>query len=591
MVPIQCAKCRGPSWKPNTCTHCTPFFRLSVDIQIVLFSLLAVVDPPSTPQLSNYNKSGYVPPEDDASTAQQSLRRGNASGITKGSLGFVRLSHVCKTWRDILLSMKRVWADNIGVLPLATSDMLVRAGACPLTVTLCQDTNLDVHGLPVNRVAEAPIVRAVHGILLKPRSATTEVELTHLLHVLFPYENTLERMDISIMSPDKRSILDDQSSTTLLHPLSLRNLFITPPRSSLRHLSITFEAAGEESDATFDEVIGLLDMLQCCGPTLRNLELIHCYVEGMTPEGDPINLPVLQQLVVGGSPRTLFDVTEFAYPSTCDVAIHDLGDEVVLNGPPGTPGTIFHHALRSFSDEIIARTGSYGFVFNTLPGENNFVSVRALSSTSLAGRGELFVDLPDIGQRRLYFDTLFMEDLQEDIFSPLSRTLETDARDWDPSALNSVEVVSVVRTDNERCYQKKGSDDARFVFSQMSALRVLHLQGVDDQIIKDVCYEFAGERGGEEIRTLPSIQVLRLSPGYSGPPINLNRFCIRLAHRFVGDLDGERPRPLASLIVDAGVQFNVGIEKQMLMAQWLKLVGAAEKVYWNEYDICVPESE
>lgn len=55
-----------------------------------------------------------------------------------GTLGFIRLGHVCHQWRSILLDCPDIWAANVGTLPLGFDKMLQRAGQRPLTV--CSNT-------------------------------------------------------------------------------------------------------------------------------------------------------------------------------------------------------------------------------------------------------------------------------------------------------------------------------------------------------------------------------------------------------------------------------------------------------------------
>ncbi|KZV62758.1 hypothetical protein PENSPDRAFT_758481 [Peniophora sp. CONT] len=55
--------------------------------------------------------------------------------IQKGSLGWVRMTHVCRAWRATLLDARHLWAQNIGVLPKALLTFLERAGpAAPLSI-------------------------------------------------------------------------------------------------------------------------------------------------------------------------------------------------------------------------------------------------------------------------------------------------------------------------------------------------------------------------------------------------------------------------------------------------------------------------
>ncbi|KZV75216.1 hypothetical protein PENSPDRAFT_103156 [Peniophora sp. CONT] len=46
-----------------------------------------------------------------------------------GQLGWIRLTHVCRSWRTLLCSTSKAWADCLGILPAAIEDTLSRAGS------------------------------------------------------------------------------------------------------------------------------------------------------------------------------------------------------------------------------------------------------------------------------------------------------------------------------------------------------------------------------------------------------------------------------------------------------------------------------
>ncbi|KZV65357.1 hypothetical protein PENSPDRAFT_132665 [Peniophora sp. CONT] len=52
-----------------------------------------------------------------------------------GQLGWIRLTHVCRSWRSLLLNTPKHWADSFGLLPAASKEILQRAGnRFPVTI-------------------------------------------------------------------------------------------------------------------------------------------------------------------------------------------------------------------------------------------------------------------------------------------------------------------------------------------------------------------------------------------------------------------------------------------------------------------------
>jgi hypothetical protein len=62
------------------------------------------------------------------------------------TLGWLKMGHVCYSWRGRILAMQSLWAGSIGSIPLALDEMLVRAGPCAL-INLHLRDDLDVFRL------------------------------------------------------------------------------------------------------------------------------------------------------------------------------------------------------------------------------------------------------------------------------------------------------------------------------------------------------------------------------------------------------------------------------------------------------------
>ncbi|KZV73125.1 hypothetical protein PENSPDRAFT_663302 [Peniophora sp. CONT] len=549
---------------------CAAFSRFPLEIQEIIFLWSVVIDPPvSALRRRKSRKPLHAPSDvDNSSDSDSEIYRLRSSSKrdepqdVPGSLGFVKISHVCSMWRAILLSMKRVWAENIGVLPRATTDMILRAGSYPITITL-QDLalrdNFDEYLTP-----KAPVIRGIRGTFSKANPNHLRTFASGLLH------STLEVVDLSVMDCRARR-LDDAVCTPSLRCLRLQNIFIPFITGSLKYLAITFKSS-KASHTALSIPIFLSMLRNCCG-ALQELKLIHCFGLDFTPWAEPIQCPVLQSLDVGGYSSTLLDTFQdcFAYPSTCDVAFHALTDHGVRFGEPHNA---LCRALRIFSDEVTARSGSYGFEFNTLLGETPYISVRPLSSESSTGQGDLFIKHAGLGFRRVYFDPAETQD-GADVFEALEYALYCGDHGPNLSALGKLRVLSVIHTDPT----DRRRDGKKQVLRKMSELRVLHLHGFDRDTMFDIC----GTSGRAMEPILPNIEVLRISAGYpSAPPIHLGLFCTCLWRRAERGQPKGQPYTLPSLIVAHNVEFDVSLEEQKLEVEDMKEKRWVEKVVWKE---------
>lgn len=544
----------------------------------MIFAFVAILDPPVTPlrwcRARKPLPGSYEEDElsdSDVEAYGEYLLGPLREADAKGSLGFIRISHVCTAWRSILLSMRRVWADNIGILPLATTDMVARAGTYPLTVSLGL---FSLHGVDINDLIEAPAIRAVHGTISKYNRSS------HCIHALLSSMrrgtsawHTLETVDLSVHGSEPRPKTKTLHTPSLCY-LSMQNFFFRFFAPSLQHLTITFRSSRDGVLAM--SMISLLSMLRSCRLTLRELKLLHCFAPDFMPSDstDPIALPSLRRLDVGGYSVSLLGSVQrcLTYPATCDVAFHALSD--FSRGEDATSDLVLHRALRIFSDEVLSRTGSYGFGFNTLDNDTPFISVHALSPESSSGQGELFIALPDLGARRVYFDSKYIK--KSDVFYALSvwHTL-IPAPNLDFSALGDVRVLSVVHTSRTRNCQGATYE----VFYKMPALRVLHLHGLGD----DIMFQLASGHNGQVV--LPDLQVIRLSAGHPmARPVSLALLRISLCTRAAADasLPEGQVRPLPRLIVDRDVEFDKSVEEENLTVEFMKEEGSVDEVYWKQ---------
>ena len=90
--------------------------RLSDDVLRELFDTVADIDPPRT----------SFHDDDDSDTED-------------GSLGWIRMTHVCRRWRRIGLDMSVLWARIICMFPAGVKTIAQRTKATPLTLHFRDD--------------------------------------------------------------------------------------------------------------------------------------------------------------------------------------------------------------------------------------------------------------------------------------------------------------------------------------------------------------------------------------------------------------------------------------------------------------------
>ncbi|KZV77403.1 hypothetical protein PENSPDRAFT_747128 [Peniophora sp. CONT] len=110
------------------------FNRLPLEISQAIFHLVSQDDQPRPP-IDIHARGQFMRSLDrwdyrDREFEPQFLR---GQG---GSLGWIRLGHVCSHWRRALLAMPSIWAGALGALPSGFDTMLQRAKNLPLTIQI-----------------------------------------------------------------------------------------------------------------------------------------------------------------------------------------------------------------------------------------------------------------------------------------------------------------------------------------------------------------------------------------------------------------------------------------------------------------------
>ncbi|VDB85082.1 unnamed protein product [Peniophora sp. CBMAI 1063] len=113
-----------------------PFHLLPPEILDTILLLASLNDPPR-PGVYDHDRRVFYnahKPDHTGRLSNESIWR---PVLERGSLGFIRLTHVCRRWRDVILERKSLWAENMGRLPMGDSEMFARSGSwSPFDVTV-----------------------------------------------------------------------------------------------------------------------------------------------------------------------------------------------------------------------------------------------------------------------------------------------------------------------------------------------------------------------------------------------------------------------------------------------------------------------
>ncbi|TFY75828.1 hypothetical protein EWM64_g8185, partial [Hericium alpestre] len=293
----------------------SPATRLHPEILAHIFSFLAAEEIPQN------------------STHRITVRRGVQvlGGSSRGevTLGWMRVTHVCRLWRKIALDHPSLWGIDVDSLRPCTTERLRRSKQAPLVVR---------YHNPVNNLlaAEQDILMS----LLAETPRTSELALTcpqqyawdsmaHLLVVraplleTFSYSTPQRRMGQSCILPWNLFAGD----APRLREISLTDARL-PLESSLyehlTHLSLSTSEYGPAPMAAFtrDELLSVLARM----PELEKLELTWTIPSAMDmaallPADAAVALPKLKKLKLAAQPTDCLKLVEYlTIPTT--TAIH-----------------------------------------------------------------------------------------------------------------------------------------------------------------------------------------------------------------------------------------------------------------------------
>ncbi|KZV67203.1 hypothetical protein PENSPDRAFT_736698 [Peniophora sp. CONT] len=560
-------------WK-KTATASAPVSCLPPEVLQNIFSFLALLDPPITPLRerplkNNKGADEYEDINGELSEPQSFEDFPTWSRDDRGSLGWIKASHVCQSWRSIMLPMRSLWAGTIGILPLATRELMKRVGpSSAVHLTL--------------RESSRRVLSIENALRLIPQTSI------HSLRIYFTDENT-RHSSLPDFTEYMRNVpwtalktLDISANGTpecyfnlvapALHSAKMLNCTMPLIAHSLRRLSIVYNRhrPGYDGLALGD----LLENIHGSRSTLEELELLRCLSvhPGDKPQtSSPIHFSALRRFSFGGHSVDLIRLVgdHITYPRACDVAFHALSrktDELYESHRDyQNPSAAFYFALRLFADELLARHAPYALVLNDQRREAPFVAVREPASLKYGG-SDILAEQPE-GERRVYFDP---EASEHDVLYASKDMFYSVKRETDSSAFLGVQTLSVVRTDEK----PTNAHIVARLFEETSKLTFLHICGYEREVLRGFCDVLACDydhRGKKIDLVLPVLSVLRVSAG--AKPLMCKDLAELLTLRTREIEQVKDAKQLAQLIVDKDVSLADPENEEKVVQQLKGLVG------------------
>jgi F-box-like len=225
-------------------------------------------------------------------------------------LGWIRVTHVCRHWRQVALNDSSLWAKIWGI-PTNTkwiSEMLARAKNAPLDIEFNAFTRSSAEALPMI----APHLSHTRQLRFHCHSALH----THRLREIYSWDApALELFELTIFGyypiafPDLGGNILFNGHTPRLRTFSLSRVVIPwslIPRGQLTQLKIAHSNEDFNSPGDLGQ---LIDVLVNC-PALEILALDFCLPSQLTefPHGRTIHLPHLSRLRLCGSTSRIMNM-------------------------------------------------------------------------------------------------------------------------------------------------------------------------------------------------------------------------------------------------------------------------------------------
>ncbi|VDB87397.1 unnamed protein product [Peniophora sp. CBMAI 1063] len=247
--------------------------------------------------------------------------------VQPGSLGWVRLAHVCRNWRNIICGMSGLWSSILGRLPLGEEVILQRArGHCPVDISCVysafhpdESPIFDMVASPPDHLSY-PLASQIRSLQLVDIYETIDWDAEWMPTAAWP---NLEMLEISC-SPYATSRSECLSANPIRAPklrtILFQKCFMPWESASLNRLNIT------GTDHTTLPSQTLYDLLERSAGTLRYLELIDVTMTSILEDGlhaKDIILPHLQELCQqtdGGHCNSLLD--HLKVPATTSLTLY-----------------------------------------------------------------------------------------------------------------------------------------------------------------------------------------------------------------------------------------------------------------------------
>ncbi|VDC01327.1 unnamed protein product [Peniophora sp. CBMAI 1063] len=449
--------------------------------------------------------------------------------------------------------MTSLWADIVGVLPLATGELLERAGSSPLSLTLrTSDRRVLDFDYWMPEYVEPDSIRSLYVHSTNGRTGWSPLqELLYYLDV--GSLDSLEHLDVTTNGRRKHD--DEPLVTPSLRSAKMFNCIISFTGASiLQRLSIVYDMNcpgynGWRLDSPFD-------CLSSCRATLQELQLLRCLglsadMEVYPPEnsGPGVRLSALRRLDIGSHSDQVLPMIKrhFRYPPGCEVAFSALPYLQDGSGVPDLnhrgPDAAFYSALSTFADELLERGVGYKLVFDNSSPASPSVSVCEETSTICDEDAE-----PDVpaqqhrGMRAAHIDSAKRRGVLfgDNIFCVLAESFRHLEEGDDTSILENMQTLCVTSADTVKGFHSS----VVTVFLKTKNLRALHMHGYDLETLKGLCENYRG-------LVLPELAILRLSAGTK--PLSCTYFAHLMALRAIEIEKVKGAKRLARLIVDKDV--------------------------------------
>ncbi|KZV62515.1 hypothetical protein PENSPDRAFT_758659 [Peniophora sp. CONT] len=271
--------------------------RLPPEVTATIFGYCTVEEPPHAPCDRKKKEEIIDANHIDVLTDIWAVRHVWKDALSDGTIGWIRLTHVCRRWRELLLGTATLWASTLGRLPSAYNEFLQRAGNHTLpSVTVISTPFHDRIPLTISLSTIVPICNRLRVLRLVEICGDPDFLLSLELLCTQRLEK-LETLEItfhsSTFSRDSSNVAQWVLTAPSLRTIHFAGYFIPFKTASLEELSLNYW-----TDKCTLSMNTLYNLLQVAAPTLKYLDLSHVLSYNFDVEAhslQEINLPQLQE--------------------------------------------------------------------------------------------------------------------------------------------------------------------------------------------------------------------------------------------------------------------------------------------------------